>query len=226
MAKTKVLDLKGTASGELELRDDVFDIEPNMDVMYRYVDMQLTNRRQGTAHTKTRSEVKGSGQKPYPQKHTGRARQGSMKGPHQRHGGVAFGPRTRNWKKNLPKKMKKLALKSALSTRYREGNLVVVDDFKMENAKTKTFADTLKALNIGEEKCLVVLPYKTDEYINTKTSGRNLSRVKVLIADNPGSNNEKNTIDGLNVFDLVNNTKVVLTREMVKKIEEVLGHGN
>ncbi|HOO32513.1 MAG TPA: 50S ribosomal protein L4 [Thermotogota bacterium] len=224
MAKIEVLDLKGQNIGEVELRADIFDIDPNKDVMFRYVRMQLTNRRQGTASTKTRAEVKGTGKKPFPQKHTGRARQGSLKGPHQRHGGVAFGPKPRDFNMKLPKKMKQLALKSALSTRYREGNLIVIDDFRMDEIKTKTFKGVLKALDVDSNKNLVVLPFKMAQYENTKMSGKNIKQTKVIIADNPGNALEgKVNVDGLNVFDIINNDKIILTKDTVKKIEEVLG---
>jgi len=224
MANIKVLDLKGQSTGELDLPNDVFDIEPNRDVMFRYVNMQLANRRQGTASTKTRAEVKGTGKKPFPQKHTGRARQGSLKGPHQRHGGVAFGPKPRDWTLKLPKKMKKLALKSALSSRFREGNLMVIEEFKMTEIKTKAFITVLEALSVAENKTLFVLPYKTSEYENTKISGKNVKKTKVIIADNPGNNDDVANIDGLNVFDILNSEKVIITKDMVKKIEEVLGN--
>lgn len=224
MANVKVLDLNGNSTGELQLRDDIFDIEPNLDLIYRYVDMQLTNRRQGTASTKTRAQVAGTGKKPFPQKHTGRARQGSLKGPHQRHGGVAFGPKPRDWHKSMPKKMKKLALKSVLSVRFREGNLIIVDDFKMSAPKTKEFKKVKEALGIVEEKSLFVLPFKKEEYLNVKLSGRNIQKTKVIIADNPGQGEDCVNIDGLNVYDVVNNEKLVLTKETVKKIEEVLGN--
>ncbi|MFP4460917.1 MAG: 50S ribosomal protein L4 [Thermotogota bacterium] len=226
MAKIKVLDLQGQSTGEVDLRNDVFDIEPNRDVMYRYINMQLTNRRQGTASTKTRAEVRGTGKKPFPQKHTGRARQGSLKGPHQRHGGVAFGPKPRNWKIKLPKKMKKLALKSALSTRFREGNLIVIEEFTMNEIKTKSFKKILEALSVDKNKTLIVLPYKNSEYENTKSSGKNIKKSKVIIVDNPGNTNQNSNIDGLNVYDIINSQKVIMTKETIKKIEEVLGNAN
>ncbi|MDN5359096.1 MAG: large subunit ribosomal protein [Thermotogaceae bacterium] len=226
MAKIKVLDLNGQSTGEVELRNDIFDIEPNQDVMFRYVNMQLTNRRQGTASTKTRAEVKGTGKKPFPQKHTGRARQGSLKGPHQRHGGVAFGPKPREWKVKLPKKMKRLALKSALSTRFREGNLIVIEEFKMKEVKTKSYKKVLEALSVNDNKTLLVLPFKNSEYENTKMSGKNIKQSKVIIADNPGNTSQKTNIDGLNVYDIINCQKVIITKETIKKIEEVLGNAN
>ncbi|HOB16133.1 MAG TPA: 50S ribosomal protein L4 [Defluviitoga sp.] len=206
---------------KIEIRDDIFNIEPNMDVLYRYVDMQLTNKRAGTASTKTRAEVRGGGRKPWPQKHTGRARAGSIRSPIFRHGGVAFGPKPKEYHKSLNKKMKKLALKSALSVRFRENNLIVVDDLKFDNPKTKDMKQILNKFEIENQKVLIVLPYQEEGYKNVKLSAKNLPGVKVLIVDNPGQ--EKKNVDGLNVFDLINNEKIVLTREVVNKIEEVIG---
>lgn len=221
MAQIDVYNKEGEKIDSLELKDEVFNIEPNMDIMYRYVDMQLTNKRAGTASTKTRSEVSGGGRKPWPQKHTGRARAGSIRSPLWRHGGVTFGPKPRDFNKSLNKKMKKLALKSALSTRYRENNLIVFEDLKFENPKTKEVKDILNKFNLVDKKVLIVLPRQEEGYKNIKLSARNLPKVKVIIADNPGQN--KINVDGLNVFDLINNEKIILTKEMVNKIEEVIG---
>ncbi|MBO8162001.1 MAG: 50S ribosomal protein L4 [Thermosipho sp. (in: Bacteria)] len=221
MATLDLLNVKGEKIGTIELKDEVFAVEPNFDVMWRYVDMQLTNSRAGTASTKTRGEVAGGGRKPWPQKHTGRARQGSIRAPHWRHGGVAHGPKPRVFYKRLNKKMKRLALKSALSLRLKEGNLVVVDELKFERAKTRDLREVLKNLGLVESKVLIVLPKKESEYENVKISGRNIPGVKVIIADNPGS--EKVTIDGLNVYDILNHDKLVLIQGTVQKIEEVLG---
>ncbi|PNR97135.1 50S ribosomal protein L4 [Petrotoga sp. 9PWA.NaAc.5.4] len=221
MAQIDVYNKEGEKIDSLELKDEVFNIEPNMDIMYRYVDMQLTNKRAGTASTKTRSEVSGGGRKPWPQKHTGRARAGSIRSPLWRHGGVTFGPKPRDFNKSLNKKMKKLALKSALSTRYRENNLIVFEDLKFENPKTKEVKDILNKFNLIDKKVLIVLPRQEEGYKNIKLSARNLPKVKVIIADNPGQN--KINVDGLNVFDLINNEKIILTKEMVNKIEEVIG---
>ncbi len=220
MAQTVLYNLKGEKVGEIELRDDIFNIEPNLDVLWRYLDMQLTNSRAGTASTKTRGEVSGGGKKPWPQKHTGRARVGSIRTINWRHGGVAHGPKPRKYLKRLNKKMKRLALKSALSAVYREGNLIVVNDIRFDEPKTKNMREVLKAFKIDSEKVLFVLPKKEEKYENVKLAGRNIYGVKVIIADNP--NNGVN-IDGLNVFDLVNSGKVVLTEGTVRKIEEVLG---
>uniref|UniRef100_A0A7V4FFU2 Large ribosomal subunit protein uL4 n=1 Tax=Fervidobacterium pennivorans TaxID=93466 RepID=A0A7V4FFU2_FERPE len=222
MAHVALWNIKGEKLGTIEVSDEVFNIEPNLDVMCRYIDMQLTNARAGTASTKTRGEVSGGGRKPWPQKHTGRARQGSIRAIHWRHGGVAHGPKPRKFLKRLNKKMKRLALKSALSVRFREGNLIVLSDIRFDKPQTKQMREVLKALGIADEKVLFVLPKKEDSYVNVKLSGRNIPGVKVIIADNP-NNNEGNNIDGLNVYDIINASKVVLTEGTVRKIEEVLG---
>lgn len=222
MAHVALWNVKGEKIGTIEVSDEVFNIEPNLDVMWRYIDMQLTNARAGTASTKTRGEVSGGGRKPWPQKHTSRARQGSIRAIHWRHGGVAHGPKPRKFLKRLNKKMKRLALKSALSVRFREGNLIVLSDIRFDKPQTKQMREVLKALGIADEKVLFVLPKKEDSYVNVKLSGRNIPGVKVIIADNP-NNNEGNNIDGLNVYDIINASKVVLTEGTVRKIEEVLG---
>ncbi len=226
MATVDLFNVKGEKIGTVELKDEIFDIEPNKDVMWRYIDMQLSNRRAGTASTKTRAEVRGGGRKPWPQKHLGRARHGSIRSPIWRHGGVAHGPKPRDWSKKLNKKMKRLALKSALSVKYREGKLLVLDDLSFESPKTKEMRSVLKNLNLADSKVLFVLPWKREEYLNVRLSGRNLPGVKVIIADNP--NNSKDgeravNIDGLNVYDILKHEYLVLTKDMVRKIEEVLG---
>jgi large subunit ribosomal protein L4 len=223
MAKVDVINSNGQVVGAIELKDTVFNIEPNMDVMYRYVDMQLSNARSGTASTLTRAEVAGGGRKPWAQKHTGRARAGSSRSPMWRHGGVTFGPKPRDYDKSLNKKMKKLALKSALSVRLRENNIVVIDDIKFDTPRTKQMKEVIEKISLTGKKVLFVLPFKNEEYRNVKLSANNIPKVKVIIADNP--NQGKMNIDGLNVFDLINNEKIVLTKELVKKIEEVLDNG-
>ncbi|ONN27233.1 50S ribosomal protein L4 [Thermosipho affectus] len=221
MAKVDLFNIKGENIGTIELKDEVFSIEPNQDVMWRYIDMQLTNARAGTASTKTRGEVSGGGRKPWIQKHTGRARQGSIRAPHWRHGGVAHGPKPKVYFKRLNKKMKRLALKSALSLRLKENNLVVVDDIKFEKPRTKDLTEVLKNLGLENQKVLIVLPKKENKYENVKISGRNIPGIKVLIADNPGV--DRVNIDGLNVYDILNHDKLVLLQSTVQKIEEVLG---
>ncbi|KLO22645.1 50S ribosomal protein L4 [Marinitoga sp. 1197] len=225
MAQLDLYSIKGEKIGTIEVKDSIFSIEPNMDLLYRYVDMQLANKRRGTASTKTRAEVRGGGRKPWAQKHTGRARAGSTRSPLWRHGGVTFGPKPRDWSKKLTKKMKKLALRSALSVRVKENNLIVVDELTFEKPKTKDMKEVLKNFGFENTKTLIVLPWKKDEYINVKLSARNIPGVKVIIVDNPnqGKNGNKTNVDGLNVFDIINNEKVILTKDTVTKIEEVLG---
>jgi len=226
MATVDLYNVKGEKIGTVELRDDVFNIEPNLDVMWRYVDMQLSNRRAGTASTKTRAEVRGGGRKPWPQKHMGRARHGSRRSPIWRHGGIAHGPKPRDWSKKLNKKMKRLALKSSLSVKYREDKLIVLDDITFDSPKTKNMKEVLKNLKLDGEKVLFVLPWKKDEYINVRLSGRNLSNVKVIIADNPNNTTGDERavrIDGLNVYDVLKYDYLVVTKDTVRKIEEVLG---
>jgi len=226
MAVVDLYNMKGEKVGTQELKDDIFNIEPNFDVMWRYVDYQLSLRRAGTVSTKTRSEVSGGGRKPWIQKHTGRARHGSIRSPIWRHGGVAHGPKPRDWSKKLPKKMKKRALKSALSQRFKEGNIIVVDDIGFDSSKTKNMRQLIKAFGFEGKKILFVLPWKRSEYENVKLSCKNIPGLKAIIADNPGATRENESvmrIDGLNVFDILNHEKLVLTRDMVMKIEEVLG---
>jgi large subunit ribosomal protein L4 len=227
MPVVDVFNIKGEKVGTVELKDEVFNIEPNLDVMWRYVDMQLSNRRAGTASTRTRAEVSGGGRKPWIQKHTGRARHGSIRSPIWRHGGIAHGPKPRDWSKRLNKKMKRLALKSALSVKYREGKLLILDDITFDVPKTKKMREVLGNLNLVDSKVLFVLPWKKEEYINVRLAGRNLPNVKVLIADNPSNHadGEKQVvrIDGLNVYDMLKYDVLVLTKDMVRKIEEVLG---
>ncbi len=222
MPQLELMNVEGKKVGTVELKDTVFGVEPNYDVMFRYVHMQRAGRRAGTASTKTRSEIRGGGRKPWAQKHTGRARFGSSRNPIWRHGGVAHGPKPKDWSYSINKKMKKLALRSALSVRCAEKAIVVVDDLVMDQPKTKKLAEILKNLGINSsEKVLIVVPGDGDKYDNVKNSGRNIGEIKVLKAGNCGS--EKPGIDGLNVFDILNHTRLVTTADVVQRIEEVLG---
>jgi large subunit ribosomal protein L4 len=222
MPQLELKNTDGKQVGTIELMDTVFGVEPNHDVMFRCVHMQLANRRAGTASTKTRSEVRGGGRKPWAQKHTGRARFGSSRNPIWRHGGVAHGPRPKDWSYSINKKMKKLALKSALSIRCAENAMIVVDDFRIDEPKTRRLTDILKNLGIKSgEKILIVVPAEDDKYEGVRRSGKNLKKVKVLRAGN--GNAETPGIDGLNVFDILNHEKLVTTADIVQRIEEVLG---
>ncbi|PNE23064.1 50S ribosomal protein L4 [Mesotoga sp. Brook.08.YT.4.2.5.1] len=226
MAQADVVNMAGQKVGTVELSESVFNVEPNKDLMYRYVNMQLSGRRAGLASAKTRSEVRGGGRKPWAQKHTGRARVGSTRSPLWRHGGVIHGPKPKDWSFNMTKKMKKVALRSVLSIRLNEGNLIVLDDLKFDKPKTKQLREVLSNLGLDKsQKTLFVLPWQKDEYQNVRLSGKNIYGVKVIIADNPGNTavTSKANIDGLNVYDIVNHEKLVITTDLVRKIEEVLG---
>lgn len=226
MAQADVVNVAGQKVGTVELSESVFNVEPNKDLMYRYVNMQLSGRRVGLASAKTRSEVRGGGRKPWAQKHTGRARVGSTRSPLWRHGGVIHGPKPKDWSFNMTKKMKKVALRSVLSIRLNEGNLIVLDDLKFDKPKTKQLREVFSNLGLDKsQKTLFVLPWQKDEYQNVRLSGKNIYGVKVIIADNPGNTavTSKANIDGLNVYDIVNHEKLVITTDLVRKIEEVLG---
>ena len=220
MSQIDVINVNGEKVDTLQLNDSIFNIEPNQDVMFRYVHYQLAKRRAGLASAKTRDEVAGGGRKPYRQKHTGRARAGSTRSPLWRHGGVTHGPKPRDFSHKLNKKMKKLALKSTLSDKFKEGNLVVVDKFQLDSPKTKNIVEIKNNLNL--DTAVVFLHELNKEHSNVKLAARNVKGLKVIIADNPNNVSEKTTIDGVNVFDMLKYSKVVLTRDMVKKIEEVL----
>ena len=205
MSKIQVLNMAGKAVEELELNDAVFAIEPNTAVMHAAVVNYLANQRQGTQSTLTRTEVSGGGRKPWRQKGTGHARQGSIRAPQWTHGGIALGPKPRDYSYSLNKKVKRLALKSALSSKVAEGNMIVVDAIAMENYKTKTIAAMLKAIN-AEGKTLIVLPEAEQMIIK---SANNIANVKTAL------------VNTLNVYDILNCDKFVVVVDAVKKIEEV-----
>lgn len=205
MAKVDVYNMEGTVTGSIELSDAIFGIEPNQDVLNRAVLNYLANQRQGTHSTLTRSEVRGGGKKPYRQKGTGRARQGTTSAPHYVGGGIAFGPKPRDYSYRLPKKMKRLALKSALSSKLAEGNLVVLEDLDLQEIKTKNMAGILK--NLGVEKTALLVTALPDEKVSK--SSRNIIGVKTAL------------VNTLNVFDILKFEKFVVTREAVLKVQEV-----
>ena len=207
MTKVNVLSQTGSSVGEIELNDAIFGIEPNESVLFDAVIAQRASLRQGTHKTKGRSEVSGGGRKPWRQKGTGRARQGSIRSPQWRGGGIVFGPTPRSYAYKLPKKVRRLALKSALSTKVAETNFVVVDALTLNAPKTKDFVKVLADLSV-ESKSLIVT---ADVNENVALSARNIPGVTVL------------TAEGINVLDLVSANKVVITKDAVAKIEEVLG---
>ena len=205
MPKVAVFDMRGTQVGEIDLNDKVFGIEPNEAVMQQFVKMQLANKRQGTASTKTRAEVRGGGKKPWKQKGTGRARVGSSRNPIWRGGGIVFGPKPRDYSYTLPRKVRRLALKSALSSKVKDSNIIVVDLLTFEEPKTKLMLETLGSLNAAE-KTLVVT---ADGDVNVYKSARNIPGVKSVRADY------------INVFDILKYDTLLMTRDAVARVEEV-----
>ncbi|MBL3731419.1 50S ribosomal protein L4 [Lysinibacillus sp. HST-98] len=207
MTKVSVLSQTGASVGEIELNDAIFGIEPNEAVLFDAVVAQRTSLRQGNHKVKNRSEVAGGGRKPWRQKGTGRARQGSIRSPQWRGGGIVFGPTPRSYSYKLPKKVRRLALKSALSAKVVEQNFLVLDALTLAAPKTKEFTKILKDLSL-EKKSLFVTA-DLDE--NVALSARNIPGVTVL------------TANGINVLDLLGHDKVVFTKSAVEKVEEVLG---
>lgn len=206
MPTIALLNQSGEKIKNLKLSDEIFGIEPNRQVIYDVVNCQRAAMRQGTHDTKGRSEVRGGGRKPWRQKGTGRARQGSIRAPQWRGGGIVFGPVPRSYAYKLNKKVRRLALKSALSTKVVENEIVVLDALAFAAPKTKEMISVLGSLNITS-KTLVVT---AEENSSVELSTRNIPGVKFL------------TVDQLNVLDLLDATKLVITQDAVKKIEEVL----
>jgi len=204
MPKVAVYKTDGTQAGNMNLKNDVFGIEVNEAAMHQVVVAQLANKRQGTQSTLTRSEVKGGGAKPWRQKGTGRARHGSTRTPIWIKGGVTFAMKPRDYSQKVNKKVRKLAIKSALSMKAADKNIIVLEDLKLDAPKTKLMAGILKNLEAG--KALIVTEAKDDSVV--RASG-NIQGVKTL------------TADSVNVYDLVNYDKLVITKKAVKKVEEV-----
>jgi 50S ribosomal protein L4 len=203
--------LDGSQAGTVELNNEIFGIEPNKTVMHEVLVAELAELRQGTASTKTRAEVRGGGRKPFRQKGTGRARQGSTRAPHMVGGGVVHGPKPRDYVKKVNKKVRKLALRSALATKINEGNLIVLDDFALETPKTKTFVNFAKTLDFaGQKQLFVVNDFTEDRDYNLYMSVRNIEKTFVLDSRE------------LRIFWLIKQDKVILTKEALAAIEEVL----
>ena len=205
MPKVTVFDMAGNNVSEMELNDAIFGIEPNMSVMHAAVVNYLANQRQGTQSTLTRTEVRGGGRKPWRQKGTGHARQGSTRAPQWTHGGIALGPKPRDYSYSLNKKVKKLALKSALSSKVLNGELVVVDTIAMEDYKTKAMIGMLNALG-ADGKALIVMPGVDSKVIN---SASNIPGVKTTL------------VNTLNVYDILNAGKFIIAKDAVEKLQEV-----
>ena len=205
MAKLAVLDKAGKKVSDIELNDGIFAIEPNMSAMHLMVVSYLAAQRQGTQSTLTRSEVSGGGKKPWRQKGTGHARQGSTRAPQWRHGGIVHAPKPRDYSYSLNKKVKRLALKSALSDKVATGDMIVLDELKLDTYKTKTVADCLKAIGAGK-KTLVVL------------EDNNAYAVK-SIANIAGAKSAQ--VNTINTYDVINADTLVVVKNAVAKLEEV-----
>lgn len=206
MPRVALFKQDGTQAGDIELNETVFSIEPNEHVLHQAVVMQQASLRQGTHAVKNRSEVRGGGRKPWRQKGTGRARQGSIRSPQWVGGGTVFGPTPRSYSYKLPKKVRRLALKSALSSKVKEENLVVLESLAMDAPKTKEVIKMLGALNVNE-KVLIVTAEKEENIVR---SANNLKTVKVL------------TVKEVNVLDLLMHDKLILTKDAAEKAGEVL----
>ena len=211
MPVLNIYKLDGSQAGTVEVNNEIFGIKPNKTVMHEVLVAELAELRQGTASTKTRAEVRGGGRKPFRQKGTGRARQGSTRAPHMVGGGVVHGPKPRNYAKKVNKKVRRLALRSALATKINEGNLIVLDDFALETPKTKTFVNFAKTLDFaGQKQLFVVNDFTEDRDYNLYMSVRNIEKTFVLDSRE------------LRIFWLIKQDKVILTKEALAAIEEVL----
>ncbi len=205
MPKIDVYNMEGKKVSDVELNDNIFGIEPNEAVVHSVLVNYLANQRQGTQSTKTRSEVSGGGRKPWRQKGTGRARQGSIRAPQWVKGGIALGPRPRSYKYTVNKKERRLAIRSVLSSKVLENNLVVLDKAEMKEIKTQAMVKTLANLKV-EGKTLILLPERNE---NVQKSARNIKNVKTTL------------VNTINVYDLLKYNKLVVTLDAVKKLEEV-----
>ena len=205
MSSLAVLDMAGKKVSDIQLNDSVFGIEPNMSAMHLVVVGYLANQRQGTQSTRTRSEVSGGGKKPWRQKGTGRARQGSTRAPQWYHGGIAHGPKPRTYGISINKKVRRLAMKSALSSKVAADEMIVLDAVKVEEIKTKAMVEMFAAIKAAK-KVLVVLP-ENDEKVYK--SIRNIEGAKV------------STVNTLNVYDILNCDSIVVLKDAVNKLEEV-----
>ena len=205
MPKIDVYNIEGKKVSDIELADSVFGIEPNEKIVHSVLVNYMANQRQGTSNTKTRAEVSGGGRKPWKQKGTGRARQGSIRSPQWFKGGIALGPKPRDYSCRVNKKERRLAVRSVLSSKVLENNLVVVDSMNFDAIKTKNMVSALNNLKV-EGKTLIVLPEKNE---NVQKSARNIEGVKTSL------------VNTINVYDLLKYNKLVLTVDAVKSLEEV-----
>ena len=207
MSKLDILNIKGEKVKDTKLNDNVFGVEPNDSVIYDAVVLYNASQRQGTHSTKTRSEVSGGGRKPWRQKGTGNARQGSIRAVQWRHGGIAHGPKPRDYSKKMNKKERRLALKSALSYKAKDKDIILLENISMETNKTKDMLNILNTLNIADYKLLLIVNELTD---NVCLSARNLGNVKIVLPTE------------VNTYDVMNADKLVITMDALQTLEEVL----
>lgn len=205
MPKVALYNMEGASVGEIELRDEVFGIEVNKDAMYQVTKMQMANKRQGTQSTLTRSEVRGGGAKPWRQKGTGRARHGSTRSPIWIKGGVTFAPKPRDYSYTIPKKIKRLALKSALSSKVQNDSIIVMESLALSEAKTREMVKVLQNLKV-DDKALLVIQGKDE---NVERATRNLPNVKLAF------------VNTLNVLDILNYNRFIITQDAARLVEEV-----
>ena len=205
MAKVTMLNMAGAEAGIIELNDAVFGIEPNQNAVHAVVKNYLANQRQGTQSAKTRAEVRGGGRKPFRQKGTGRHRQGSTTDPSQIGGGIVFAPKPRDYRYTLPKKMRRLAMKSVLSSKVMENEIIVLDELTFEAPKTKAMVEVLENIKAGK-KALIVMAEKDE---NVVKSAANIPGVRTAL------------VGTMNVYEIINHTNFIVTKEAIEKIEEV-----
>ena len=205
MSKVTMLNMAGNEAGAIELKDEIFGIEPNQNAVHAVVKNILANRRQGTQSAKTRAEVRGGGRKPFRQKGTGRHRQGSSTDPSQVGGGIVFAPKPRSYRYTLPKKMRRLAMLSALSSKVKENEIIVMDEIKFEAPNTKEMVKMLENIKAGK-KALIVMAEKDE---NVVRSAANIPGIRTAL------------VSTMNVYDIINHTNFIVTKEAVEKIEEV-----
>ena len=205
MAKVTMLNMAGAEAGTIELNDAVFGIEPNQNAVHAVVKNYLANQRQGTQSAKTRAEVRGGGRKPFRQKGTGRHRQGSTTDPSQIGGGVVFAPKPRDYRYSLPKKMRRLAMKSVLSSKVIENEIIVLDELTFEAPKTKEMVKVLENVKAGK-KALIVMAEKDENIVK---SAANIPGVRTAL------------VGTMNVYEIINHTNFIVTKEAIEKIEEV-----
>ena len=205
MPKVNVYNMLGEQVGEIELNDQIFGIEVNQHVVYEVVKNQLANKRQGTQSAKTRAEVRGGGRKPWRQKGTGRARIGSIRAPHWTGGGVTFAPKPRDYSYKVPKKVKRLAMKSALTSKVENNEIIVIDELNFDAPKTKDMVNLLNKLN-ADKKALIVTADKNE---NVVRSANNIATVQTTVVNN------------LNVYDILKYNSFIITKDAVRKVEEV-----